>query len=329
MDDIKFIRDDVQEKKIKQLQEVLNVLSRKPEDLEIEAAKRFFFAMLKSAEKIAIEKEEEKEKIKRLKELEEKRPPEPKLVETSMPRILQEATKPMHMPPQTKLPEILKIPATTPLKEFKKPEPQVEEVIESLSKNYPLTLFKNAKGETLAEISIARQRGKIIYELTEPEVDLRIVEETKKLIQKKFSKDRKVIKDEKFLTKNIKKAFKKLKIDYTDDYKDEIKFFLYKDMLGLGRIDPLIHDPNIKTIICDGLNKPVKITLGPGLEIATNIIYTKKDELDEQIKQLGIKVKQEVSENNPITEGMFYNFKIQATLGLGQAESKFMIKKMP
>lgn len=329
MDDIKFIRDDVQEKKVKQLQEVLDILSVKPKNLEIEAAKRFFFSMLKATQKIAATKREKSEKEKKLRELEEKRPPEPRMIEPSMHRILQQATKPMHIPPPVKLPKIQEISEPSPLKEFKEPEPQIEEVIKSLSENYPLMLFKNIKGEVISQTNIIHQRGKILYELTEPEVDLRIVEETKKLIQKKFLKDKKVIKDDKFLTKNIKKAFKKLKIEYTDEYKEEIKYFLYKDMVGLGRIDPLIHDPNVKTIMCDGLNKPVKITLGPGLEIITNIIYTKKEELDEQIKHLGLRVKQDISENDPIADGMFYNFKIQATLGLGEAESKFMIKKMP
>lgn len=319
MNDIKFIRDDTQQKNIKQLQEVLDVLSVRPKDTDIEAATRFFYSMLKSAQKIAERKKEEKEKQKRAKEeITELKP-------QAIQKILKEVTHPILMPIKTSLPEIPKS------EEFKKPEekPQIEDAIASISKNYPLILFKNTKGEALSQTNILHKKGKIIYELTEPEIDYRLVGETKRLIQKKFQKDKKIIKNEKFLTKNIKKSFKKLKIDYTDEYKEEIKYFLYKDMLGLGRIDSLIHDPNIKTIICDGLNKPVKITIGPGLEITTNILYTKKEKLEKQIKHLGMKIKQEISENNPIVEGMFYHFKIQATLGLGEAESKFIITKMP
>ena len=65
MNEIKFIRDDVQEKKIKQLQEILDILSLKPKDEEIAAAKRFFYSMLKAAQEIAeIKKEEAGKKAK-------------------------------------------------------------------------------------------------------------------------------------------------------------------------------------------------------------------------------------------------------------------------
>ncbi|MBL7100554.1 MAG: hypothetical protein ISS23_01220 [Nanoarchaeota archaeon] len=335
MNDIKFIRDDVQGKKNEQLQEILDVLKTKPNDIDVEAASRFFYYMLRAAHKIAEKKKEEEEKKDKIQEIEQKKPPVLKGIElkpSTMHKVWRETTHPITKPKQTPLPEIptLKEMKLPEIKEFKKvKEEKVEDIIDSISNDYPLILFKNTKNETIAQINIIQQKGKLVYELTEPEIDLRLVEETKKLIQKKFEKDKKTIKDEKFLTKNIKKSFKKLKIDYTEEYRDEIKYFLLKDLSGLGKIDSFIHDPNIKTIICDGLNKPIKITLGPGLEITTNITYTKKEEIDEQIKHLGLKVKQEVSENNPIIEGRFYHFKIQATLGLGDAESKFMIKRMP
>ncbi|MDP2908740.1 MAG: hypothetical protein Q8N77_02945 [Nanoarchaeota archaeon] len=316
MNDIRFIRDDVEEKKVKQLQEILDVLNVKPKDEEIEAAKRFFYSMLRAAQELAERKKEEAEKKAKIREIEQKMPPKPVEKPAEIPSILSQ------MP--------LEVPLPRP-EEFKIPEeqPQAEEMIENIRKNYPLALFKNMKGEVITQTNMVYKNGKAEYELTEPEIDYRIVEETKKLMQKDFLKDKKIIKDEKFLIKNIKDAFKKLKIDYTEEYKEEIKYYLFRDMLGLGRIDPLIHDNNIKTIMCDGLNKPVKIALGPGLEIQTNIIYMKKDELDDQIRHLGVKIKNEASENNPVIEGMFYYFKIEATLGLGEAESKFVIKRMP
>ncbi len=319
MDNIKFIRDDIQEKKIKQLQEILNVLQTKPKDSDVEAAQRFFYSMLKASQEIAINKRIEEEKKK--KEIEQKK---------EELRLKKEELKPSAMQKLLKeeipiLPEI-KIPKP----EIPKPEePRAEDMITSISKSYPLILFKNTKGEAVVHTKIITKDGKIIYEITEPEIDFRLVKETEKLVQKDFQKDKKIIKDEKFLTNKIKKAFKNLKIDYTEEYKEEIKYYLYKHMLGMGRIDALAHDPNITAIMCDGINKPVKIAMGPGIEVTTNIIYMKKEELDEQLKQLGMRIKNEVSENNPVVEGQFYHFKIEATLGMGEAESKFVIKKTP
>jgi len=331
MNDIKFIRDDVQEKKIKQLKEILQILSTKPKDADVEAAKRFFFSALKATQEIEKQKREEEEKQKKIREIERKRPPKP--ITPLRPSIMskiggetEEIPIPMPEPIRIHDPEITK----TPKPEILPPEePKIEDVLTSIEQSYPLMLFKNFKGEAVVSTNISTKEGQIIYELKEPEIDFRLVKETEKIVQKDFQKNNRIIKDDKFLTDKIKKAFKNLKIDYTEEYKEEIKYYLYKHMLGLGRIDPLIHDHNINTIICDGLNKPVKITLGPGLEVTTNIIYTKKEELDEQVKQLSLRIKNEISENNPIAEGQFYHFKIEATLGMGEADSKFIIKRMP
>lgn len=321
MNDIKFIRDDVQEKKIKQLKEILDILSTKPRDSDIEAAKRFFYSVLKVTRKVEEQKREEEEKQKKIREIERKRPPKP--IEPLRSWIMPETVEEIPTLPPQRLTKIPKPEVSQPA------EPKIEDVITSLNQYYPLILFKNFKGEVIVSTNISTKEGKIIYELTEPEIDFRLVRETEKLAQKDFQKDKKVIRDEKFLTDKIKKAFKNLKIDYTEEYKEEIKYYVYKHMLGLGRIDPLIHDHNINMISCDGINKPVKITLGPGLEVTTNIIYTKKEELDEQVKQLGLRIRTEISENNPIAEGQFYHFKIEATLGMGEADSKFVIKRMP
>ncbi|MBU4502389.1 MAG: hypothetical protein KKA79_07360 [Nanoarchaeota archaeon] len=333
-DDIKFIRDEIQEKKLKQLQEILDVLTTKPTDIDTEVGTRFFYSLLKATQRVKERKKQESEKQAKLMEIDRQLPPKPVMEPRSLQKIWKEEEHPKAAPhldiprpedllmPKEKMPDV---------KDHKEPEekPKVEEAIKNISKNYPITIFKSPKGETISQITIIYQKGKVIYHLTEPEIDMRLVQETKNLIQKKFEKDNKKIKDEGFMTKNIKKAFKKIKIDYTDEYKEEIKYFIYKDMLGLGRIDPLVHDDNIRTIACDGINKPVKITLGPGIEMQTNILYTKKEELDDQIKHLGLKMGKQVSENNPIVEGTFFHFRVQATLGMGETQSKFFIKNLP
>jgi hypothetical protein len=335
MNDIKFIRDDVQEEKIKQLKEILEILSTKPKDSDIEAAKRFFYSVLKATKEVEEQKREEAEKEKKIREIERKKPPKPvePLRSWVMPRAVEETEEiPRPMPEATRIPRPSPAPDVTKIPKpeiSQQEEPKIDDVITSINQSYPLILYKNFKGEAIVSTNISTKGGKIIYELTEPEIDFRIVRETEKLVQKDFQKDKKILKDEKFLTDKIKKAFKNLKIDYTEEYKEEIKYYMYKHMLGLERIDPLIHDHNINTIICDGLNKPVKITLGPGLEVTTNITYTKKEQLDEQVKRLGVRIRNEISENNPTAEGMFYNFKIQLTLGMGEADSKFIIKRMP
>ena len=37
----------------------------------------------------------------------------------------------------------------------------------------------------------------------------------------------------------------------------KIIYYAERDLVGFGKIDPLMHDPNIEDISCDGVNKPV------------------------------------------------------------------------
>ncbi len=62
---------------------------------------------------------------------------------------------------------------------------------------------------------------------------------------------------------------------------------------------------------------------------AISIDVSEKEELDDQIKHLGLKLKKPVSENNPVVEGVFFNFRVQVTLGMGETHSKFLIKRLP
>jgi len=352
MNVIRFIRDDEHERKIKQLQEILDVLAVKPRDADIQAAKIFFFNLVRAAHVRAEKKKEESEQAKAVKKIDQKAPPKPKRVteeystathvhdmhELTMPPIPPHHTEgPSHLPPLppsakqwVELPEIIHVPKPGSVKKEEEGETiKPEEILSHVVPLYPLIIFKNLKGEVIVQSNLNQQGSTVTYELSEPEIDMRLVEETKNLVLKDFQKNRKIIKDEKYLADNVKKAFKRLKIDYTDEYKDEIKYFLYKDLLGLGRVDPLLHDPNVKTITCDGLNKPVKVSLGPGIEVDTNIIYTNKEVLEQQVKHLAMKTRNQISENNPAIEGTFYHFKVQATLGFGEVDSKFVIKKMP
>ena len=59
MDDIKFLRSTEEEKKVKELEEILDVLTLKRRNADVEAARTFFYCLLKSAKQIADDKKAE------------------------------------------------------------------------------------------------------------------------------------------------------------------------------------------------------------------------------------------------------------------------------
>ncbi|MHA2365532.1 MAG: type II/IV secretion system ATPase subunit, partial [Candidatus Hodarchaeales archaeon] len=69
---------------------------------------------------------------------------------------------------------------------------------------------------------------------------------------------------------------------------DKIVYHINKDFIGFGVIDPLLADPNIEDISCDGTNVPVYVVHRLYQSIPTNIIFS----TDEDVNSFVIKVAQ-------------------------------------
>ncbi|HIC98825.1 MAG TPA: hypothetical protein EYP08_04065 [Pyrodictiaceae archaeon] len=68
---------------------------------------------------------------------------------------------------------------------------------------------------------------------------------------------------------------------YREDY-DYLRYYLVRDKVGLGPLEPLIRDPFIEDITCDGVG-PIYIVhkvFGP---LETNIVFRSEEELDKFI----------------------------------------------
>lgn len=200
------------------------------------------------------------------------------------------------------------------------------------SKRYPLVIYR--KGSVLVDSRADRKDNKLIYTINEPEINKELLTLVKRFISKRFNRDKTVVTNDKFLTEKIKKASKKLKQPYSEKTLDLIKYYLQRDLIGFGRIDALFFDANINSIICDGLNIPVKIIL-LSTEMKTNIAFDNKKELDDLIKNFAARLKQDITKKN-IVEGKIslmvrekiVNFRVDATLGIAEISSKFVLKRL-
>lgn len=66
----------------------------------------------------------------------------------------------------------------------------------------------------------------------------------------------------------------------------KILYHAERDLVGFGQIDPLMRDPNIEDISCDGVNKPVYIWHQKHESLETNIAFQTDEELDNIIVKL-------------------------------------------
>jgi flagellar protein FlaI len=82
----------------------------------------------------------------------------------------------------------------------------------------------------------------------------------------------------------------------------KIMHYLERDLIGYGRIDGLIQDPNIEDISCLGVNKPVFLWHRKYENARTNIIYTDEEELNDFITRVVHRQGKHVSIAHPIVD---------------------------
>jgi flagellar protein FlaI len=82
----------------------------------------------------------------------------------------------------------------------------------------------------------------------------------------------------------------------------KILYHAERDLVGFGRIDPLMRDPNIEDISCDGVNRSVYIWHRNFESIETNIEFQNDDELDNMVVKLVHMAGKHVSSAFPIVD---------------------------
>lgn len=121
-------------------------------------------------------------------------------------------------------------------------------------------------------------------------------------------------------------------IKLSETEKEILIYFINRDFLGLGLIEPLMHDENIEDISCDGVNIPVYVYHRNPLigSLPTNIVFPDKDDLDSYLIRLAQICGQSVSVIDPLLQGALPDgSRVQATLStdIARKGSNFTIRK--
>lgn len=82
----------------------------------------------------------------------------------------------------------------------------------------------------------------------------------------------------------------------------KILYHAERDLVGFGRIDSLMRDPNIEDISCDGVNKPVYVWHRNYESIETNLEFENDEELDNIVVKLVHMAGKHVSSAFPIVD---------------------------
>jgi flagellar protein FlaI len=82
----------------------------------------------------------------------------------------------------------------------------------------------------------------------------------------------------------------------------KILYHAERDLVGFGKIDPLMRDPNIEDISCDGVNKPVYIWHRKFESVETNLEFESDELLDNMVVKLVHMAGKHVSSAFPIVD---------------------------
>lgn len=86
----------------------------------------------------------------------------------------------------------------------------------------------------------------------------------------------------------------------------KIRYYLTRNLLGFGPINPLMQDPNIEDISCNGVERRLYVWHRKYDSIPTNIVFIDKDALDSIIIILSHKAEKHISSAFPIVDGMLH-----------------------
>ncbi|MEM5776997.1 MAG: type II/IV secretion system ATPase subunit [Candidatus Aenigmatarchaeota archaeon] len=228
-----------------------------------------------------------------------------------------------------------------PESSFKISSFSIEEEEEKISLTYPLIPEKPQKDEPIlayAKITWNNEKSRYEYIVVEPELNeelKKIFSKLKDLIEERLDIDFTRLKTDEaknYLKRQLEDLIKIFGIKITENEKLILEYYIDRDFLGLGKIEPLMHDSEIEDISCDGINIPVFVFhRNPKLgSIATNIVFSDSDELDGTLIRFAQLCGQSISILNPLLDGTLPDgSRIQGTLATDIAKrgSNFTIRK--
>ncbi|UCF49638.1 MAG: type II/IV secretion system ATPase subunit, partial [Thermoplasmatales archaeon] len=135
---------------------------------------------------------------------------------------------------------------------------------------------------------------------------------------------------EKYLTERLDQVIQEYNIMLSEESRKKIFYYIEKSSLGLGKIDPLMKDPNIEDISCDGAGVPVFLYHRKYGSLKSNVHFNDEDELSSFVHRLAQKSGKHISIAEPMLDAtMPDGSRIQMTLSdeITAKGSTFTIRK--
>ncbi len=212
---------------------------------------------------------------------------------------------------------------------------------QKIRETYPLIPENPKQGEKVsawAYIHWEQKSKELIYELVEPKLS-KFEKQLLDKLEDKLEEKLDILfvpkgkgKHKTYLRKKIKEVVNLFGWKMSQETASKIEYYAFRDFIGFGKIEALMHDQNIEDISCDGVNIPLYIfhRKPEYNQMKTNIYFTDKEELDSFAIRLAQKSGRSISVAAPLLDASLPDgSRLQCTLGsdIARRGSNFTIRK--
>jgi len=160
-----------------------------------------------------------------------------------------------------------------------------------------------------AHIYWSQEHGELIYDVEEPvlnEEEATILQELEEAMRDIVNVDIVHEKDIQSLVEYTDKTTKlivsELSIALNDEAYNKIFYYIFRDFVGLNKIEAIMKDYFIEDIECNGVEAPIYVVHRIYRSIKTNIIYGDVEELGSFVEKLAQKGGRYISYANPLLD---------------------------
>lgn len=212
--------------------------------------------------------------------------------------------KPIHLQQQAATISTAVVPKDKSFATLEMLAPKEPEIQETFKEHYPLL-----QPFSYAAI-IEDEKKELKYSILEPtltELDRQLVNEIKSVLWDELFVSTKEFKKkedaEEFLKYKIIETAVKYKINVDANTLGKYQYFIGRDLLGFGKIDPIMRDENIEDVSCDGINQPVFVWHRKYESIPSNVKFATPEELESFVFKLAYLCGRHISIAQPILDG--------------------------
>jgi len=134
----------------------------------------------------------------------------------------------------------------------------------------------------------------------------------------------------KYLKRKVAQVIKDYKFKIPNEAVEKLMYYIVRDYVGYGKIDPLMRDHMIEDISADGVNIPIYVWHREYESLPTNIVYKSVEELNSFIVRLAFLAGKQISIASPLLDASLPDgSRIQMTYGreITRRGSTFTIRR--